>query len=65
MVEWWNSRPPMLKGTVLMLCAVVSFSALLLLIRVVGQALPVVLVVNKVVKGYKKFSSTPKYMVYN
>jgi hypothetical protein len=21
--------------------------------------------VNKVVKGYKKFSSTPKYMVYN
>lgn len=45
MLEWWNSRPPMLKGTVLMLAAVVFFSALLLLIRVVGQALPVVIVI--------------------
>lgn len=45
MFEWWNSRPPMLKGTVLMLAAVMFFSALLLLIRVVGQALPVVLVI--------------------
>jgi drug/metabolite transporter (DMT)-like permease len=45
MLEWWNSRSPMVKGTVLMLAAVVFFSALLLLIRIVGQALPVVLVI--------------------
>ncbi len=45
MLDWWNARSPMLKGTVLMLSAVVFFSALLLLIRIVGQALPVVLVI--------------------
>lgn len=45
MMDWWTTRPPMLKGTALMLAAVVFFSGLLLLIRVVGQALPIVLVI--------------------
>ncbi|MDB5529910.1 MAG: eamA-like transporter family protein [Devosia sp.] len=45
MFDRWNASPPILKGTILMLLSAVSFSILLVLIRVVGQAVPVVLVI--------------------
>ena len=38
MRDWWLARSPTEKGTLLMLTAVLLFSALLLLIRLAGQA---------------------------
>jgi drug/metabolite transporter (DMT)-like permease len=45
MQAWWAARSPTVKGTVLMLAAVLFFSALLLLIRVAGQGISVVTLV--------------------
>lgn len=45
MLVRWNTAPAILKGTILMLLSAVFFSALLVLIRVAGQAVPVVLVI--------------------
>jgi drug/metabolite transporter (DMT)-like permease len=51
MVEFWNSRSPMLKGTWLMIGSVLIFSVLLILIRLVGAGVSVftVVVVRQVI----------------
>ena len=41
MFAWWQSRPPTLKGTWLMIASVLVFTVLLLLIRVVGESVSV------------------------
>jgi drug/metabolite transporter (DMT)-like permease len=48
---WWRSQTAALRGTVLLLIAMVFFTAMLVLIRIAGQRLPVlqVLVVRQVV----------------
>lgn len=45
MRDWWQASSPTLKGTLLMLAAVLFFSALLLLIRLAGQGVSVVTLV--------------------
>jgi drug/metabolite transporter (DMT)-like permease len=45
MLGRWQSFPPLIKGTLLMLAAVLCFSGLLLLIRVAGQGVSVVMLV--------------------
>ncbi len=51
MVEFWNSRSPMLKGTWLMIGSVLIFTVLLILIRLVGEGVSVftVVVVRQVI----------------
>lgn len=41
MVAWWQSRSPMTKGTLLMILSVLFFTALMLLVRIVGQGVSV------------------------